>query len=180
MAKKKVNLVLEGGGVKGIGLVGAIAALDKTGFDKEKGYDQKDYNNLVGYDWNFLAGTSAGAIIATLLAVGYTGKELFEELNKLDPVGYDGRSQNKRCFLDVIKATKFWPCLFFKIPQLLELWNRLDMKHGLFEGKEVERLVRELIKKKTGESKYTFGNLAECYPSEMPTYLMTRNAKIKL
>jgi NTE family protein len=47
----KVDLVLEGGGVKGIGLVGAVLALDKQ-----------------GYVFPRVAGTSAGAIVASLIA----------------------------------------------------------------------------------------------------------------
>ena len=50
----KADAVFEGGGVKGIGLVGAVA------FAEEK-----------GYRWVNLAGTSAGAIVAALLAAGY-------------------------------------------------------------------------------------------------------------
>ena len=61
------DLVLEGGGVKGIGLVGAVQALESA-----------------GYTFENLAGTSAGSIVAALLAVGYTGKELEEELLRLD------------------------------------------------------------------------------------------------
>lgn len=162
MEKKKVNLVLEGGGVKGIGLVGAIAALDKTGFNKEDGYDPKNYEDLTGYDWNFLAGTSAGAIIATLLAVGYTGRELYKELSKLDFSEMMDHDTTKRLFLDVFQ-TKWLPFLIFKIPQILTLWNRLEFKHGLFDGGYVEDIVRDLIEKKKNTRKYTFKDLAADY-----------------
>lgn len=55
----KVDLVCEGGGVKGIALIGAIYCLEEH-----------------GYEWQSLAGTSAGAIVTSLISVGYTGKEL--------------------------------------------------------------------------------------------------------
>ena len=55
----KVDAVFEGGGVKGIGFVGAINCLEENGFI-----------------WEKLAGTSAGSIAAALLAVGYRGTEL--------------------------------------------------------------------------------------------------------
>jgi NTE family protein len=55
------DLVFEGGGVKGIGLAGAYAALEQRGFTP-KG----------------VAGTSAGAITAALVAAGYTSAELDE------------------------------------------------------------------------------------------------------
>ena len=50
-AAPKVDLVLEGGGVKGIGLVGAVLALDAR-----------------GYVFPRVAGTSAGAIVGAVLA----------------------------------------------------------------------------------------------------------------
>jgi NTE family protein len=58
-----VDLVFEGGGVKGIGLAGAFAALEQRGCEP-KG----------------VAGTSAGAITAALVAAGYNSAELDEIL----------------------------------------------------------------------------------------------------
>jgi NTE family protein len=56
----KADLVLEGGGVKGIGLLGAIMALDGA-----------------GYTFPRIAGTSAGAIVGALVAASVTvGKPL--------------------------------------------------------------------------------------------------------
>lgn len=66
-AGRPVDLVLEGGGVKGIGLVGAISVLEEE-----------------GYRFQNIAGTSAGAIVAALLGAGYTADELHEILLKLD------------------------------------------------------------------------------------------------
>jgi len=63
----KCDGVFQGGGVKGIGLVGAVAGLEKA-----------------GYEFVNVAGSSAGAIVSSLLAVGYTSDELKEELNQLD------------------------------------------------------------------------------------------------
>ena len=60
----KADIVCEGGGVKGIALLGAIYYLE------EKGYTFQNF-----------AGTSAGAIVSSLLAVGYTGKELNKKKN---------------------------------------------------------------------------------------------------
>ncbi|MDM5188138.1 patatin-like phospholipase family protein [Bacillus sp. DX4.1] len=63
----KLDGVFEGGGVRGIGHVGAVCALEEE-----------------GYEWARLAGTSAGSIVAALLACGYTGKELKEIIGNLD------------------------------------------------------------------------------------------------
>jgi NTE family protein len=62
-----IDLVLEGGGVKGVGLVGALAVLHERGFRPER-----------------VAGTSAGAIAAALVAAGYEHGELYEILKELD------------------------------------------------------------------------------------------------
>jgi NTE family protein len=60
--------VFEGGGVKGIAFVGALEAA------REKGIER----------WKYVAGTSAGAIIASLLAVGYDPAQLRRILENTD------------------------------------------------------------------------------------------------
>ena len=55
----KADLVLEGGGVKGLGLVGAVLELQRA-----------------GYSFPRVAGTSAGSIVAAFLAAGATADEL--------------------------------------------------------------------------------------------------------
>lgn len=60
------DLVFEGGGVKGIGLAGAFAALSERGFEPK-----------------CVAGTSAGAITAALVAAGYSSRELDDVLLRL-------------------------------------------------------------------------------------------------
>jgi NTE family protein len=57
--ESRVDLVFEGGGVKGIGLAGAYSALEER-----------------GYHWQHVAGTSAGAITAAMVAAGYDSHEL--------------------------------------------------------------------------------------------------------
>lgn len=63
----KADGVFEGGGVKGIALIGAVAEMEDH-----------------GYVWDQLAGTSAGSIVATLLSAGYTSSELYEVFNQLN------------------------------------------------------------------------------------------------
>lgn len=72
------DLVLEGGGVKGIGLAGAYSVL----LDR-------------GYRFHRVAGTSAGAIVGALVAAGITPDELEETMRTLDY----GKFQDKD-FLD--------------------------------------------------------------------------------
>jgi len=63
----RADAVFEGGGVKGIGLAGAVAVAEEK-----------------GYQWENVAGTSAGAIVAALIAAGYTGVELKAIIKELD------------------------------------------------------------------------------------------------
>jgi NTE family protein len=63
----QADLVLEGGGVKGIALVGAIAVLEEH-----------------GYRFHRVAGTSAGAIVAALVAAGVKSASLVEAMRNVD------------------------------------------------------------------------------------------------
>jgi NTE family protein len=65
--KRPVDGVFEGGGVKGIALVGAAAVIEEA-----------------GYAFHNLAGTSAGAVVASLFAAGYTAAEVKAILMKID------------------------------------------------------------------------------------------------
>ena len=67
MGTQRADLVLEGGGVKGIALVGAITVLAER-----------------GYEVNRIAGTSAGAIVGALVAAGYGADELTEIMRSVD------------------------------------------------------------------------------------------------
>ncbi len=64
----KADGVFAGGGVKGLAFAGALQASAEAGYD----------------EWNRLAGTSAGAIVAMALAVGYSAEQLRERLNSFD------------------------------------------------------------------------------------------------
>ena len=65
--KQMINAVFEGGGVKGVGLVGAVSVTEER-----------------GYQFGNVAVTSAGAIISTLIAAGYSAVELKAILDELD------------------------------------------------------------------------------------------------
>ena len=61
----KYDLVFEGGGAKGMVFVGGCVEFFKR-----------------GHSFDRLLGTSAGAITATLLAVGYTPEEMLDALGE--------------------------------------------------------------------------------------------------
>jgi len=103
------DAVIEGGGVKGIGLLGAICEAEKN-----------------GYKWRRLAGTSAGAIIASLLAAGYTAHELKKEILEL----------NYKKFVEK-KGLQV-------IPLIGGALNLLRF-NGVFSGDYIEEWVREKL-----------------------------------
>lgn len=114
------DAVFEGGGVKGIGLVGAVVEAEAR-----------------GYRWSHLAGTSAGAIVASLLAAGYTGRELARILKGVD----------YRQFRD--------PSPLGRVPlvglPLSLLWGR-----GLYMGRAFEEWLEGLL---AAKGVRTFGDL---------------------
>lgn len=115
------NFSLEGGGVKGIAYVGAMRELKKLGI--------LDNITRVG-------GTSAGAINATLFALGYTIEETRKIMWKLD--------FNK--FLD-----DSWG--------VLRDFERLKDKYGWYKGDYFRDWIKEIIAAKTGNPESTFGDL---------------------
>lgn len=121
----KIDAVFEGGGVKGIGFAGAVAEIEKA-----------------GYQFENIAGSSAGSIVAALLAVGYTSEEIKDELEKLD--------YNK--FKDVGGLGKLLSIIF---------------KYGLYKGDYFENWIEELLKRK---GITTFGQLITEYPEEKYKY----------
>jgi NTE family protein len=65
------DAVFEGSGVKGIGIVGAVCYMEEK-----------------GYNWQRLAGSSSGSLIAALLAVGYNGKDIKKMMLNLEYMSF--------------------------------------------------------------------------------------------
>ncbi len=128
MAVEYKNLVFEGGGVKGIAYGGALAVLDEMGILKSI---------------NRVAGTSAGAINATLLALGYTQQEVSDIIIKTDFSAF---------------ADHGW----FGA----NIW-RLINKYGWNKGISFYEFIGDLIKRKTGKPDFTFNELAEKIESKV-------------
>jgi NTE family protein len=123
---KIIHAVFEGGGVKGTGLVGAVSVAEG-----------------LGYRFGRLAGTSAGAIVASLLAAGYTAAELKEILFSVD----------YKKFKDINRIGR--------VPWAGEIFN-LFFKKGVYEGDYFENWLRGLLAKKgvRGFSDLTYGGAA--------------------
>jgi NTE family protein len=116
----RADAVFEGGGVKGIGLVGAVAVAEEK-----------------GYRWMNVAGTSAGAIVASLIAAGYTGAEMGKIMADLEYIKFKD------------------PSSFGKVPVIGPL-TRLITGKGICEGRYVESWIKGLLKDKGVE---TFSDL---------------------
>lgn len=122
-AQRPKNLVFEGAGIRGIAYAGAVKELEAAGLLK---------------DVQRVGGTSAGAVTAMLLSVGYSADELavivnstpFKKLN-------DGR--------------------FFFIGGTA----RLRKYFGWYRGRQTEDWLAGLLQTKTGNANITFGQLRE-------------------
>jgi len=115
------NLVMEGGGIRGIAYGGALEELEKRGV-------------LAGI--RRVGGTSAGAIQAALLAVGYSPQEIIAVLNNT-PVQRlnDGR------------------LIFFGGS------TRLLKQYGWYRGDQFTKYLSELVARKTQQPNLTLGQL---------------------
>jgi NTE family protein len=116
-----IDGVFSGGGIKGLALVGACAAIEERGFRFKR-----------------VAGTSAGSLIAGLLAAGYTSAEMAGILDDLD----------LKKFLDSRKTI---------FPSALTKWLFVYWRLGLYKGDELECWIAEKL---AARGLRTFGDLA--------------------
>jgi NTE family protein len=125
------DLVMEGGGVKGIGLAGAYALLEERGFQPQN-----------------IAGTSAGAITAALIAARYTADELREIIVSLDFKQFQDEGWEDR------------------IP-IFDRTASLLLDQGIYEGKRFYEWMREQLEVKGVR---TFGDLVFDQWGDDPRY----------
>jgi NTE family protein len=118
------NLVFEGGGVKGIAYAGALAVLEAKG---------------VLADIHRVAGTSAGAITASLIALGAEADEA-REIVAAAP------------FASFEDSGFFWV--------IGDFW-RLIRRYGWFKGDAFAKWIRSEIKALAGDAELDFKALAE-------------------
>lgn len=130
-----LNLVLEGGGVRGIALVGALQAIEEALRDKYT-------DTSIAY----MAGTSAGAIVATLAAAGYSPKELADiiggpVLGNLSEPHWIGR------LLDRLRIVRDYPAIRQYVDLAIKL-PRIVTRLGLLTGDYFEEVMRDLLRQK--------------------------------
>jgi len=117
------NIVFEGAGIRGIAYSGVIKELEKAG---------------IMHDLSKVGGTSAGAITALMVSLGYNSKEI----------------------QSIISETKFQrfndgAFIFFGG------FSRLNRRFGWYKGNEFIKWVEKIIENKTGNSEITFNGLQE-------------------
>ncbi len=123
---QRVDLVLEGGGVKGIALVGAISVLEEHGLTFAR-----------------VAGSSAGAIVGSLVAAGMPAAKLHDAIDALD-------------FKRLCDDTNL-----DKVP-LLGKGLSFFFEHGVYEGDYFRELIAGLL---ADLGVHTFGDLRFDDPS---------------
>ena len=117
MLEKKIkNLVFEGGGVKGVAYIGAINVLSET-------------NLLEGIEQ--VAGNSAGAITAGLVALGYTAKEIEKIVFEMDFASFEDDKN----------------------------YRRVKSEYGLYAGDVFLEWMTDLVVRKGLDAKATFADL---------------------
>jgi NTE family protein len=115
------NLVFEGGGVKGIAYAGAVQVLEQD----------QILPNITR-----VAGTSAGAITATLLALGAGSKDI----------------------ADIVGGTDFRQFMDSSLLPTSNIW-RLVKDYGWYKGDAFAAWMQGIIKQRTGDAGTTFAQL---------------------
>jgi NTE family protein len=128
------DLALEGGGVKGIGIVGAVSVLAEA-----------------GYRFQRVAGTSAGAIAATLIAsISKAGKEMTSLKGYLDGLTFEK-------FMPQGKIHQFLDHTLGKVGGALSDAEILTHKMGLYPGDYLAEWLTPILQKDLGVT--TFADL---------------------
>lgn len=148
------NLVFQGGSVRGIGHIGGFKALLEVGLTRKQ--------------IECVAGTSAGAIVALMVSLGYTVKEMKKILRELDFKNFlDEKSGHVRDALLEGKEKKgLLSTMFFLGSRTsdgvaFDASKRLNQRFGLFEGEVFRHWAERCIKNKTGVHHLTFKELHE-------------------
>lgn len=115
------NLVFEGAGIRGIAYVGALEVLK----------EQQVLSSI-----KRVGGTSAGAITAMVVSLGYEPQEI-------------------RRILTQTKLQSFNDGRFFFVGGV----HRLNKRYGWYRGKSFQRWLDKLITAKTGDARITFRQL---------------------
>lgn len=115
------NLVFEGAGIRGIAYAGVLKELED--------------NNILE-DINKVGGTSAGAITALMVSIGYNSDEIYSIISKTD---FQKFNDGQYMFIGGI--------------------SRLNSKYGWYKGETFTHWLENIIESKTGNAEMTFEEL---------------------
>ena len=162
MKKKKIGLVLSGGGVKSLAHVGFIQAL----------LEQQIVPSVI-------SGTSGGAIVGGLYASGCTPSEILNFFKKTPIFKFNLIARNKPGLIDSEKYLKLFPDYFPKTFEELQLplfVAATDLIKGKLEYFSSGELLRPIIASvafppyfspiRIGDGYYTDGGILNNFPSE--------------
>lgn len=156
-----LNLIFEGGSIKGIAYLGAFKELLKQGLDFSK--------------LQRIGGTSAGAITAVLLSIGCTVEELEKNLKSINFKDFlDEKSGNVRDALLNVKDSylegDYLRLILDVLDPNLEIGSsRVSFSDGLFDGDVIRKWIEDKLFEKTGYKHLTFAelhSLKEQYPGK--------------
>ena len=145
------NLVFQGGSVRGIAYLGALQAMTDAGID---------FTRI-----KRIAGTSAGAITALLLSLGYSLDKLKVHLDNINFTDVlDGHSNfvQGRVLKSVDKINGGQNRFFATMPVATaspSLLTELSSEYGVFEGNYFLEWVQARLKEYTGDEDITFEEL---------------------
>jgi NTE family protein len=123
IAQPYTNLVFEGAGIRGVAYVGVLLGLEEQ-------------NRLASIER--VGGTSAGAIAALTVALGYNAREIEDIIYRT-------------------KLQKFNDGRFFFAGGIA----RLNRHYGWYRGKSFMRWLEDIIRNKTGNAEITFREMHE-------------------
>lgn len=126
------NLVFEGGGVKGIAFAGAIKCLEENGI-------------LQGI--KRVAGSSAGAWAATLIAIGFDSNKFEKNLTEID---FNQFTDANKGMIGFVKNA-----------------FRLLLKYSWHKGDNLDKYIGETLENETGNRDITFLEVYKQYGKEL-------------
>ena len=121
--KEKIGLVLSGGGAKGLAHIGTLKVIDSLGIKVD-----------------YIAGTSMGAIVGSLYASGYTGKQLdsiFKTIN-FDDIISDDIPRESKTYFERKENERYGVTLPFKN-------FKIQVPNSLSKGQNIYNLLSRLL-----------------------------------
>lgn len=109
----KVGVALAGGGLKGLAHIGALKALEE-----------------LGIKINYITGTSSGAMMAALYAMGYTPDEMIQVTKE-----------------SYKKMIKFKKSVFLKAGIKFLISRKIELQ-GIIDGEEIEQIIEKYAEQK--------------------------------